>query len=424
MEAQLQELLPFLHDKNPQVRQIALTNLLGQTPKDAPYRKIFFAGLQGSGLAKPQESEVIRDLKLLCRDNLAVAHDAFRALVNLSDSPLLSAFLSEKSFLSFLVSYIISPHATLADLAAMVLSNITTSASTCSSLLAMTIPVIYTDAVLGGVYPTLSRAGSCSPPVPYPSGEEHEVRALPLLVDAFVQGAAVEASTDKSKAREGQLHFLASVFTNMSTSPGGRLFFLTPSDANSLHPSGVREYPLSKLVVFTEHKDTIRRGGVASTIKHCAFYAQGHQAMLVPDTEQVIVPPSTEKAPGINALPYILLPLAGPEEFDLEDQELLPPALQFLPPTKKREPDPVLRLVHVETLLLLCTSRWGRDYLRNNGVYEVVRALHEQETVDKISEHVERLVNLLKREEGPDTADDLQIEEVDPDAEDETIEEV
>ena len=39
----------------------------------------------------------------------------------------------------------------------------------------------------------------------------------------------------------------------------------------------------------------------------------------------------------------------------------------------------------VEMLLLLCTTRWGRDYLRGNGVYEVVRALHENETVDKAS---------------------------------------
>lgn len=36
-----------------------------------------------------------------------VAHDAFRALVNLSDSPLLVASLAEPTFLNFLVSYII-----------------------------------------------------------------------------------------------------------------------------------------------------------------------------------------------------------------------------------------------------------------------------------------------------------------------------
>jgi hypothetical protein len=112
------------------------------------------------------------------------------------------------------------------------------------------------------------------------------------------------------------------------------------------------------------------------------------------------VHPSKLECPGIGVLPYILLPLAGPEELDLEvvsvasftpltyyhmtqDQERLPPALQFLPPTKKREPDSVLRLTHVETLLLLCTTRWGREFLRHNGVYEIVRTAHEAEKVDK-----------------------------------------
>lgn len=32
----------------------------------------------------------------------------------------------------------------------------------------------------------------------------------------------------------------------------------------------------------------------------------------------VTVPPSKKEASGIEALPYLLLPLAGPEEFDLE----------------------------------------------------------------------------------------------------------
>jgi hypothetical protein len=58
------QLFQFLHDKNPQARQIALENLLPHTPKDAPHRAIFFDG------QKPTESTVIRDLKLLCRDNL------------------------------------------------------------------------------------------------------------------------------------------------------------------------------------------------------------------------------------------------------------------------------------------------------------------------------------------------------------------
>ena len=125
----------------------------------------------------------------------------------------------------------------------------------------------------------------------------------------------------------------------------------------------------------------------------------------------------------------------------MQDQEKLPPSLQFLPPTKKREPDSVLRLTHIESLLLLCTTRWGRDFLRENGTYEIIRITHENEGVDKVrspihsnsvcaylsatqvAEHIERLVNMLKRDEGAETANDA-VDGQDDDSEDERIEEV
>ncbi|KIM88162.1 hypothetical protein PILCRDRAFT_770815 [Piloderma croceum F 1598] len=432
METQLRELSPFLHDRNPQVRQIALSNLLGQTSKESPHRNIFFAGLTTSGLQKPQETDVIRDLKLLCRDQTATAHDAFRALVNLSDSPLLVSSLSEPPFLSFIVSYIINPEAVLADLASMLLSNLTASSAACSVLLSLNIPVISDPTSAVQLYPTQSRCGTCVAPIPYPSGDSRDVPALPLLLDAFVQGAQVDPSADPAtRKRKGELHFLSSVFANLSVTPTGRTFFLTPRPVNVLRPNEDLEYPLAKLVMFTEHKDTIRRGGVTSTLKNCAFNSSAHKALLSPESTKLFIPPSTIEAPGVDILSYLLLPLAGPEEFDLEDQERLPPALQFLPPDKKREPDYVLRLTHVETLLLLCTTRWGRDFLRENGVYEIVRATHENETDDKISEHIERLVNFLKGDEAPEDGETHAQEmsgeiskSIDDDDEDSRIEEV
>jgi hypothetical protein len=44
-----------------------------------------------------------------------------------------------------------------------------------------------------------------------------------------------------------------------------------------------------------------------------------------------------------------------------------------------------MRLTHIESLILLCTTRWGRDFQREHGVYEIVRAAHEVETVDAAS---------------------------------------
>jgi hypothetical protein len=41
-------------------------------------------------------------------------------------------------------------------------------------------------------------------------------------------------------------------------------------------------------------------------------------AMLKPEDEMVTIPPSNEEGKGMNLLSFLLLPLAGPEEFDLE----------------------------------------------------------------------------------------------------------
>jgi hypothetical protein len=106
--------------------------------------------------------------------------------------------------------------------------------------------------------------------------------------------------------------------------PTGRSYLLATEDGPS-----ASEPPLSKLAVFTEHPNTIRRGGIATTIKcvcsalyrapvangtdplpppqkkrNCCFVKEAHKAILVEN--------------GINVLPRILLPLCGSEEFDLE----------------------------------------------------------------------------------------------------------
>lgn len=68
-----------------------------------------------------------------------------------------------------------------------------------------------------------------------------------------------------------------------------------------------------------------------------------------------------------------------------QDVDLLLPELQFLPSTKIREKDPILRTTHLETLILLCTTRWGRDRQRRAGVYEIIRMMHETEIDDNVS---------------------------------------
>jgi hypothetical protein len=140
----------------------------------------------------------------------------------------------------------------------MLLSNLCSSPSGVSLLLNLHVPVIPFGS---GYYATASRCATVVVPDPFPSGESFQAVAMPLLIDAFVDGASV------SKSRKGSLHFLASVFANVSAAPAGRTRFMSPINADVVRQTGDLEYPLSKLVVFTEHPDLIRRGGIASLIK-------------------------------------------------------------------------------------------------------------------------------------------------------------
>ncbi len=53
----------------------------------------------------------------------------------------------------------------------------------------------------------------------------------------------------------------------------------------------------------------------------------------------------------VDLLSSLLLPLAGPEQFEEEDTEKLPEDLQYLPDDKTREPDPDIRKMLLEALL-------------------------------------------------------------------------
>ena len=240
--------------------------------------------------------------------------------------------------------------------------------------------------------------------------EDTPIKSLRKLVDLFAkEGLNPNANYD----------YLAHVFANLSADnvsicairadkilihetslhqmPNGREALLglpdsLQADASINLPSSA--IPLADLVVFTQHSNATRRVSVASTLKNCAFVQLAHELLL--------------SSGSINFLPYILLPLCGPEEFDLDEQEKLPEECHFLPPEKERDPDPSVRLMLVETLILLSGTRSGRDTLRAKGVYEVVRTAHKVERDEDVRIAIERVVNLLMRDEGQDT----KIEEI------------
>ena len=96
----------------------------------------------------------------------------------------------------------------------MLLSNLSVSASVTSALVSMKISIIPNRKDPDAFYPVQSRSGTS--PLP-PPGDPQEVLAMPLLVDAFVQSALVDENQKlDERKRKGELHFLASVFANIT----------------------------------------------------------------------------------------------------------------------------------------------------------------------------------------------------------------
>lgn len=113
-----------------------------------------------------------------------------------------------------------------------------------------------------------------------------------------------------------------------------------------------------------------------------------------------------------NLLPYLLLPITGPEEFSDEDSQDMLADLQLLPPDKKRDSDVTIIATHVETLMLLTTTREGRDLMRKVKVYPVIRECHLHVEDEGVKEACDRLVQVLMRdEEGEGEKTEKELEE-------------
>ena len=56
---------------------------------------------------------------------------------------------------------------------------------------------------------------------------------------------------------------------------------------------------------------------------------------------------------GADVLPYLLFPLAGPEALDDDENDALPLDLQYLPEDKRRDPNPAVRKLILDSLLLV-----------------------------------------------------------------------
>lgn len=353
MPTELEELVEFLHSPQPQVVQIALDNLVGYS--QGPHQQIFAYN----------NYEAIKDLKFIAQQQgqTIVAH-SLTILTNVCEDIMMRKLIAEDTeFVKFLVSRICHIDNINADLMCILLTNLAKN-----DVINKVLEYEITHNEKGKEIFKSNFAMDC-------------------LMDCFVKGF------DKKMNPNSDYDYLAYFFADISRFPQGREYFITEQEYDGV-------VPLQKLLVFTEKYDAkIRREGVASTIKNSLFDTNSHKKLV-----------HDEK---INILPYILLPIAGPEEIDEDEMFELPEELQLLPSDKKREPVHTIISTHLESLLLLSTTREIRQHLRDVSVYSIVKQVYTAVENEEVGEFCDRLVQMLQRDDARPEEDIVDDDESD-----------
>eukprot|EP00911_Craspedida_sp_UC1_P002788 UC1_evm1s2039 len=272
---------------------------------------------------------------------------AFSALVNLSAEPAFATRMVDIHVLKVCLQAIVSEDFHCPDLACMLLSNLTRASPIALALL---------DLNIDGT-PALHR-----------------------IIDIFCR---VKPHNEK-----GTYHHLALVIFNTTQLPEGRKAVMARSGSGCV---------IQRLLPFIRYNDsTTRRGGIVGAVRNCCFETDAHDWLLGPE---------------VDILPALLLPLAGPEEFEEEDMEGMPDDLQYLPPDKEREPDADVRKMLLESLLQLCAHKRNRKILRDRKTYYVLREYHKWEKQEDVWDSCHDVIQMLIDDEQPGV-DNLRLVDI------------
>lgn len=195
-------------------------------------------------------------------------------------------------------------------------------------------------------------------------------------------GKLVEIFCQEGFNQKASLHYLGPLLSNLTQLPEARQFILDKERC-----------VIQRLLPYTQYEQsTTRRGGVVGTLRNCCFDYAHHEWLL---------------GDSVDILPYLLLPLAGPEELSEEENEGLPVDLQYLPEDKKRETDPDIRKMLLETLLLLTATKGCRQIMKNKNVYPIMREFHNWEKDPHVISACEKLVQVLISDEPEEGMENL-----------------
>ncbi|XP_035517508.1 protein HGH1 homolog [Morone saxatilis] len=215
---------------------------------------------------------------------------------------------------------------------------------------------------------------------------------LKVVQEGVSLAQLVEIFCTEGYNKKAKLHYLGPLLSNLTQLPEARNYMVDKDRC-----------VIQRLLPFTQYQaSTVRRGGVIGTLRNCSFNHAHHEWLL---------------SDAVDILPFLLLPLAGPEELTEEENDGLPVDLQWLPEDKKREEDPDIRKMLLETLLLLTATKAGRQTLKDKNVYPIMREFHNWEKDVQVTAACEKLVQVLIGDEPEQGMENLLEVEIPEDVE-------
>ncbi|XP_038654616.1 protein HGH1 homolog [Scyliorhinus canicula] len=194
---------------------------------------------------------------------------------------------------------------------------------------------------------------------------QNEGPGLAEIVDIFCSD---------SYNKKVDLHYLGPLLSNLTQLPEARKFILDKDRC-----------VVQRLLPYTQYEDSsVRRGGVVGTLRNCCFDHSYHEWLL---------------GNKVDILPFLLLPLAGPDELNEDEMEGLPEDLQYLPEDKQREKDPDIRKMLLEAINLLCATRTGRKTVKEKNAYVILREFHKWEKEPDVDAVCQKLIEVLISDE-------------------------
>ena len=161
-------------------------------------------------------------------------------------------------------------------------------------------------------------------------------------------------SASSSPSPSDPYALVASLLLNISQLPSGRRFLLS---ASTTPP------PLPSLVPYILSPNPTRQHGVLTMFRNLFLEASSHPTLL---------------SPSLPLLPSLLLLIAGAGDVRDEERDgFFPSVLAAMQASHPRNPDPAIRRLVLECIVLAAREKAGRVYMKERRVYTVLRELHQ-----------------------------------------------